>query len=63
MCNTQKNSLLLNQHNGDDASQNYVAGVLEKLGYTIFKVKVGWCLIYVVRWVLGPVGVRKQASV
>ena len=23
MCNTQKNSLLLNQHNGDDAPENY----------------------------------------
>jgi len=41
----------------------FVADILEKHDYSIFKVKVGRCLVYVVRWFFGPIGERKQASV
>jgi hypothetical protein len=40
-----------------------VADILEKLDDLIFRVKVGRCLVYVVRWFLEPLGKRKQASV
>ena len=43
-----------------------VADILEKLADSIFRVKVsgvGKCLVYAVRWFLGPLGERNQASV
>jgi len=38
----------------------YVADILEKLDYSVFKVRVGRCLVYVLRWFLGPSGEKNR---